>query len=235
MSIKGFSNKDSIYKCNLFDYISENHSEESMREVFLNMDIALKYIHEHGYCIEIFYPSKIEVIDNMADHIQFDNLMELSKNDAVRRQMIKEDVFNSTLIQIGIYTNTLRSLTPEFLKSNFDEIARFLPEGDVPYYRGVVQRGASAYFSDYAVEKMNRDLEKLEKELQENEGGNVLQKSNGHSFGGSSLENDKINDSIYKQINGLKDVAFINYLAIPTIVLVSLSLIALVGWLISLF
>lgn len=235
MDFNGFSNKESSYKCNLFDYVSENHSEEAMREVFLNMDIALKYIHDHGYCIEVFYPSRIEVIDNKSDHIQFDNLMELSKNDSVRRQMIKEDVFNSTLIQVGMYTNTLRSLTPDFLKNNFDEIARFLPDGDVPYYRGVVQRGASAYFSDYAVEKTNRDLEQLEKQLQENDGGNTLQKSNGHNISNNSLENDKINDSIYKQINGLKDVAFINYLAIPTIVLVSLSLIALIGWIISLF
>lgn len=235
MSFNGLSKKDSSYKCNLFDYISENHNEDAMREVFLNMDIALKYIHEHGYCIEIFHPSKIEVINNMPDHIQFDNLMELSKDDFSRKQMIKEDVFNSTLIQVGIYTNTLRSLTPEFLKSNFDEIARFLPEGDVPYYRGVVQRGASAYFSDYALEKMKRDLEQLEKQLQETEGGTALQKTNGHSIENSSLSNDKINDSIYRQINGLKEVAFINYLVIPTIALISLSLIALVSWVISLF
>lgn len=235
MEFKNISKKDSIYKCNLFDYVSEHHNEEDMREVFLNMDIALKYIHDHGYCIEVFYPSRIEVIDNRPDHIQFDNLMELSVNDMSRRNMIKEDVFNSALIQIGMYTNTLRSLTPEFLKSNFDEIARFLPEGDVPYYRGVVQRGASAYFCDYAAEKRKRDLEQLEKQFQESEGGNTLQKSNGHNIVTSPFSNDRINDSIYKQINGLKDAAFVNYLAIPTIVLISLSLIALVGWIISLF
>lgn len=235
MKIIDSSKKESIYKCNLFDYVSENHSEESMRDVFLNMDIALKYIHDHGYCIEVFYPSKIEVIDNKPDHIQFVNLIELSKDESVRRAMIKQDVFNSTLIQVGMYTNTLKSLTPDFLKSNFDEIARFLPEGDVPYYRGVVQRGASAYFSDYALEKMNRDLEQLEKQLNGSEGGTALQKSNGHSLvSATSLSNDKINDDIYKQINGLKDSAFISSLAIPTIVLVSLSLIALLGWVISL-
>ncbi len=82
---------------------------------------------------------------------------------------------------------------------------------------------------------MKRDLEHLEKQIQETEGGNALQKTNGHAIDNNALSNDKINDSIYKQINGLKDVAFINYLALPTIALISLSLIALVSWIISLF
>ena len=39
----GFSkNDDNIEKCTLFEYISEHHNDEDMRDVFLNMDIALK-------------------------------------------------------------------------------------------------------------------------------------------------------------------------------------------------
>ena len=224
-----------VEKSTLLDWVRTHHNEEDMREVFLNMDIALKYIHQHGYCIEIFHPSRIEILNEQPDHIQFDNLMELSKDPLTRRNMIKEDIFNSSLIQIGIYTNTIRSLTPEFLKTNFDDIARFVPEGDVPYYRGVVQRGASVYFSEYAVEKMNRDLIQLDKQIQESEGGRAMQKSNGHFSGTETLSNDRINDDIYKQINGLKDVAFVSYLLIPTIIFISLFLIAFVGWIISLF
>lgn len=225
----------SVEKVNLFDWISEHHNDEDMRDVFINMDVALKYIHEHGYCIEIFYPSKIEILNNQPDHIQFDNLMELSSDPMTRKNMIREDIFNSSLIQIGLYTNTFRSLTPEFLKDNFDEVSRFLPEGDVPYYRGVVQRGASVYLSEFAIEKMKRDYEQLEKEVGELDGGRSLVKSNGSSIGVEEIENDKINDSIYKQINGLKDVAFVNYLIIPAIALSSLFLIAFIGWVLSLF
>ena len=157
-------------KVTLFDWVKEHYSDEEKREVFLNMDIALKYIHDHGYCIEQFYPSKIEILNNQPDHVQFDNIIELSNNISEKSEMIKEDIFNSSLIQIGIYTNTLKHLTPNFLRENFDEIARFLPEGDVPYYRGVVQRGASVYFSEFALEKMNRDLVQLEQQISESEG-----------------------------------------------------------------
>lgn len=217
----------------LLEWVQSHPSEEEMREVFLNMDIALKYIHEHGYCIEVFYPSRIKVLNEMDDHIQFDSLMELSDDPMTRKSMIREDIFNSTLIQIGFYTNTLRSLTPEFLKENFDDICRFVPEGDVPYYRGVVQRGASVYFSEYALEKMNRDLEQLDKQIQESEGTKTV--SDEKYLTKSELSNDKINDSIYKQINGLKDAAFIHYLVLPTIGLASLFILALIAWLISLF
>ena len=228
------SYKDKIERCTLLEWISMHHSDEELREVFLNMDIALKYIHEHGYCIEIFYPSRIEILDDMVDHIQFDNLIELSEDPLTRKEMIKEDIFHSALIQIGIYTNTLKSLTPEFLRENFDEIARFIPEGDVPYYRGVVQRGASVYLSEYALEKMGRDLEQLDRQIHEAEGGRALQKTNGVSLGVEALTNDAINDDIYKQINGLNDVAFVHYLAIPTVALLSFMLMALIGWLFSL-
>ena len=227
------SDKKEIVKCTLLEWVREHHSEEELREVFLNMDIALKYIHEHGYCIEIFHPNCIEVLNEQPDHIQFVNLMELSNDQTNRKEMIREDIFNSSLIQIGLYTNTFRSLTPEFLRSDFDEIAKFIPEGDVPYYRGVVQRGASVYFSEYALEKMNRDLDALNKQIQETEGKPM---NNGvsehHEI--EPLSNDSINDKIYKQINGLKDAAFIGYLLIPTIAFISLFIIAFISWLLSL-
>ena len=227
-----FGNKNEIEKCTLFEYVSEHHNEEDMRDVFLNMDIAMKYIHEHGYCIEIFYPNKIEVLQEMPDHIQFDNLMELSKDPVRRKKMIQEDIFNSAFLQIAFYTNTIKSLTPEFLKENFDEVCRFVPEGDVPYYRGVVQRGAMVYFSEYALEKMNRDLEKLERELGENTDPESI---SNEKITLDELDNDKINDKIYHQINGLRDVAFVNRLVIPSLILLSLFLIALFCWFLSNF
>ena len=227
----GFSRQNEIEKCTLFEYVSEHHNDEDMRDVFLNMDIAMKYIHEHDYCIEIFYPNKIEVLEDMPDHIQFDNLMELSKDMLKRKNMIKEDIFNSAFLQIAFYTNTINSLTPEFLKENFDEISRFLPEGDVPYYRGVVQRGASVYFSEYALEKMNRDLQTLEKEL----GEDNKDIDSAEEMKLDELDNDRINDKIYHQINGLRDVAFINQLLIPAIILLSMFLIGFVGWVLSNF
>ena len=224
------NNYDSI---SLDDWIKEHQSEDELREVFLNLDRALKYIHEHGYCIEDFYPTEIMVLNNETDHIQFNKLLELSSNEEMKRQMIKEDIFNSSLVQIGIYSNSLRYLTPEFLKENFDSFAQFLPTGDIPYYRGVVQRGASVYFCEFALEKRNRDLEELEKQLGEDGDKNKeLWKS---KIPQTSITNDRVNDTIYKQINGLKDSAFIHFLILPTIVLVMLLVFSIITWIVSLF
>ena len=223
-------NKSDNNNVNLFDWLSEHYTDEEKREVFLNMDIALKYIHNHGYCIEIFHPSRIKILNNNPNYVKFENLVELSSDSSERSEMIKTDIFNSSLIQIGIYTNTLKSLTPSFLKENFDEIARFLPEGDVPYYRGVVQRGATVYFSEFALEKMNRDLKQLEQQINESEGGKPHTNYNEDNKTFDNLSNDKINDSIYKMINGVREAAFINNLLIPTVIILSIIFICLIAF-----
>lgn len=223
-------NKSDNNNVNLFDWLSEHYTDEEKREVFLNMDIALKYIHNHGYCIEIFHPSRIKILNNNPNYVKFENLVELSSDSSERSEMIRTDIFNSSLIQIGIYTNTLKSLTPSFLKENFDEIARFLPEGDVPYYRGVVQRGAAVYFSEFALEKMNRDLNQLEQQINENEGGKPHTNYNEDNKTFDNLSNDKINDSIYKMINGTREAAFINNLLIPTVIILSIIFICLIAF-----
>lgn len=220
----------------LDEWISMHSEEDELRSLFLNLDLALKYIHEHGYCVEVFYPSVIEVLDNKPNHIRFRKLMELSKDSNRRREMIKEDIFNSTFIQIGIYSNSLKYLKPDFLKENFDSFIQFLPSEDVPYYRGVVQRGASVYFSEYANEKRNRDLTTLENQLGDNGGSShQMIKSNGRFAGVEPITNDRINDSIYRQINGLNDSAFVHALIIPTVVFITLFLFALISWIVSCF
>ncbi len=212
----------------LSDWVMSHPSENELKEVFLNMDVAMKYIHDHGYCIEVFHPSQIFVLDNSPDHIKF-STVPLDPDFASSEKMIKEDIFNSSLIQIGIYTKTLNSLTPEFLKSNFDEISQFLPAGDVPYYRGVVQRGAKVYLSEFAAERSKRDLESLEEQL----GTEEEDKIDTTNF--TAVSNDEINDKIYKSLNRSREAAFVNYLIIPTLILLSLFVIGLVGWIISLF
>lgn len=213
--------------CNLKEYIQDHHSQDEMRDVFLNMDIALKYIHEHNYCIEVFHPSKIDILDDKPDHVQFERLMELPKDPSLRKQMIKEDIFNSSLIQISLYTNIGDYLKPDFLKENFENMLLFIPEGDVPYYRGVVQRGANVYFSEYALEKRNRDIQQLDDEL--GDGVDIDPKE----YMDDQFDNDRINDKIYKQINGLKEKAFVNLLLLPFIGIVGFILFMLFSYILG--
>ena len=221
-------------------WIMNHPSAEEIRTVFLNMDIALKYIHDHGYCIEVFYPSEIEILNNELDHIQFKKLIQLSNDPELRKNMIKEDLFNSALIQIGLYfysdglglsiNEILAHLKPEILKDNFDAYSQVVPSGDVPYYRGVVMRGASVYFNEFADEKRKRELQELQKQFGEEETEDNKQFQLVHA----KPSNDRINDNIYKQINGLRDAAFISTLAIPTIILVVMLVLAIFVWIASL-
>ena len=218
-------------------WIMEHASERELKDLFLNMDVALKYIHEHNFCIEEFYPSKIFILNHSTQQIQFKKLMELPSDPILRRQFIEEDIFRSSFIQIGIYSHTLKYLKPDFLKENFDSFSTFLPEENVPYYRGVIERGASVYLSDFSLEKSKRDYEKLESELS-SEGesvGKQMVMSNGHNVYADGISNNKYNDQIYRQINGLKDSAFIRTLVIPTIFLGSLLLIGVISFIISCF
>lgn len=206
-------------------------SDEDRRILFINLDKALKYIHDHGYCIRVFYPSKILVLNDNSEFIQFTELMEMPEDDFSQREIIKEDLFHSALIQIGLYSNTLNSLTPEFLRENFDAFSEVLPPGDISYYRGVVQRGASVYFCQFDIEKAKRDLQDLQKQFGE------LENNKDIPFPKSNVEEDitnkKINDVIYKQISGYRDAAFVHFLIIPTIAFVLLALFGVISWFIS--
>ena len=127
-----------------------------------------------------------------------------------RKRYIKEDIYNSSYIQIGIYTKCLYWLNQNYLKENFDSFAQFLPEGDVPYYRGVIERGASVYLCEYDLEKRKRDLAALEKEV----GGEGVTDT---SHLNKVDVNENINAVIYRQINKKSDAAYVYFLVYPAI------------------
>ncbi len=220
-------NKESI---TLDEWISNHHTEEEIRSVFLNMDRALKYIHEKGYCIEVFYPTEISVLNNDDDYIYFNKIMKLPEDEATRKMYIVEDIFNSTFIQVGIYSNSLKYLTPSFLRENFDDFSQFLPAKDVPYYRGIVQRNADVYFGEYALEIRNRDLQDLDRQLGEE--GKVSPNTYKKEI---DLTNQSINDVIYKQISGNGDGAYIHLFLIPILVLSIMMVFTLTFWFMGFF
>lgn len=227
------NSNNSVESCTLKEWVSTHHSEDELRSIFLNMDRALKYIHDHGYCIEVFYPTEINVLNNEDDHIQFKKLMELSKDYDSSRNMIREDIFNSSLIQISTYLNMpIEHLNPEFLKENFDSFAQFLPNDDVPYYRGVIQRGASVYYCEYSIERRKRDLEDLEKQLGEidAEDKKVIETTPSDA----EITNKKVNDVIYRQISGIyEQAAFLNILIIPLVAGIIFMIIMIIALIIN--
>ena len=80
-------------------------------------------------------------------------------------------------------------------------------------------------------------MDQLEQELSgsgENMGKQLV-KDSGHNLGVGPISNDKINDQIYRQINGMKDSAFVRILVIPTMILASLLFISIISFIISYF
>jgi len=215
--VTSFNSNNNVESVTLLEWVNSHRSEDEMRSIFLNMDRALKYIHDHGYCIDVFYPTEINVLNNDDNYVQFKKLVELSRDNDIAREMIKEDIFRSSLIQIGMYTNSLNHMNPEFLKENFDAFAQFIPQDDVPYYRGVIQRGASVYYCEYSVERKKRDLEDLEKQLGEVDDAD--KKAIEATPSDAVMTNKKVNDVIYKQISGMSDAAFTYILTIPIVMI----------------
>ena len=92
----------------------------------------------------------------------------------------------------------------------------------------MIERNASVYFVDYTAERRKRDLEALEREVNGNSNSNEttgvgINKARVYSNGHSILNtydstNSKINDSIYKNLKGMSDTAYISFLVVPFIV-----------------
>lgn len=218
---KNFSSKVSSKRfesISLGTWFDSFRNDTEMREIFLNMDRAMRYIHDRGYCISSFDPKKIEILNNSVDQIKFDYLEPLPADPVMRSKAVKDDIYNSAFVQVGLYSNCLYYLKKDFLKDNFDKFTTFIPEGDVPYYRGVICRNAPVYFCEYATEKASRDLADLENSLKElGEQNNLpVAKPKTYDLG----VNDSINDRIYPSISGLRDSAFVSAMMFPVVLFV---------------
>ena len=78
----------------LENWIKQYHSEEDMREVFLNMDRAMKYVHDYNYCVKSFHPREIELMNHELNQIRFKTLLEMPTSPLERKRFIKEDIYN---------------------------------------------------------------------------------------------------------------------------------------------
>lgn len=217
---------DTKYNSIKFSEWIHGKTDEELRTVFFNMDLAMKYIHEKGFCIKSFNLNEIEILNNSPKQVKFNTLLKLPNNPVYDNELIHEDIYNMSFLHIGIYTKCLQYMKPQFLKDNFDSFATFLPETDVAYYRGIVQRGANVYFSDFVIKARERDINKISNEVDSTNSRNsskAFVKSNGHSLmdNSSSFDmNSRINDSIYRQLNIKSDAAFIGFLIFPTIIFI---------------
>lgn len=231
-------NDDKLHTVNLFEWtgydgVKFTRSDEELREVFLNEDKSMRYLHDNDFFIESFDPRDIDLVDGDINCIRFNKFSKI-ENSYEKESIVQSDIFINACLQIGLYTHTLSNLDDKKLKENFDDFSMYLPDGDVPYYRGIIQRNASVYFCDFAVEKRNRDLKNLQKEL--SEGGKDVTFEEPVPVNGDTLTNKLINDRIYKDLidnkktKVFKDAAYVYVLVLPSIILSLAIIISLISF-----
>lgn len=198
----------------LKEWLEHNHSDEDLKALFYNMSSTLKYIHERNYFVQTFNTSQIKIVnEKKLGPIQYNTIVEVPKGES--EEIKREDIYNLAFMQIGIYSNTLNVLKPNFLKEHFDSFTPFLPADDVPYYRGIATRGARVYYADYIEEKNRREIAKLEEMTEGEERGmqRVKTTAAGKAF------NDRDTDRLYSDINR-GESAFTTLVIIPVIMIV---------------
>lgn len=242
---RDFSNSNAIISLN--DWINSEYDVDIAREIFIYMSSALKYIHNKGYYVSSFYPVDIDILNGSINQIRFNCLEKMPNDMAIRKQIVKNNIYSSAFLQIGIYSNCLEYLKSSFLRENFDKFSELLPPEDIPYYKGVVLSGYSVYFDDYVVERRKRELNELKKMTDTSDGGygssKKLIKTNGSSSSEEAsiasfnfdFSNKEVNGSIYKQLrSGLEDAAFVSFLIIPALVSMGAMIFAIVALVMSL-
>lgn len=207
------------------EWLTHYHNQEEYQSLFINMDLAMKYIHDQGYYIASFALDTIDILNHSIKQIKFNQLHEMPLDFSSQKDLVRDNIFLSAVLQIGIYANCLQYFQGEaitYLKQNFGDFSIFLPEEDIPYYRGVIERGASVYLSSYVGERKKRDLNNLDQQIND-EGsgkGKTLVKTNGTSLTAEDLVPQNIAElqDVYRNLSK-KDAAFARALIYPILIL----------------
>ena len=230
------NNNDNNNMISLLQWIDVHYDDNSKQTLFLNMDRALKYINDHGYMVDDFFPSKIYVLFNDSQYIWFSSTSPLPDDFYERDECVKKNIYDSSVLHVKLYyyskglgldlESYLKKFDSSFLIEHLDDFFQFVPSSDIPYYRGVLQRNAGVYLCEFSLEKGKRELVSLGKDV-----GETINTDN---FQQESLTNDFINGYIYSYLSKQKkNAAFSYFLIIPTIVFFVALIIEIVLFIIS--
>lgn len=233
-----FNNKqyDSI---TMKEWLTHYHSQEEYQSFFINMDLAMKYIHDQGYYIDSFALDTIDILNHSEKQIRFNQLHIMPLDFSSQKDLVRDNIFLSAVLQIGVYSDCLEYFHGEaitYLKNNFEDFSLFLPKEDIPYYRGVIERGASVYLSSYVGERKKRDLNNLDQQINDDGIGKdkTLVKTNGTSLTAEDLVPQNIIElqGVYSNLSK-NDAAFARALIYPILILLVGLTILLLSYLLS--
>ena len=193
------------------DWLKYGANQKEIGKFFYNASNTMKYLHEHEYYIKNFNPDEIEIMNTETmSPIKYNNLDIMYPNEEER--LVRSNVYTQALLQIAAYTNTLDSLNPTFVKNNFSEFEMFLPEEDIPYLKGVIERNSLVYYSDYINERNRREIDKLAREA--SEGGDSYGRTKSKSTAIGRAMVDKETRKLYSNLEE-RQSAFTTFLILP--------------------
>lgn len=191
-------------KLTVADYLSLCNSDEQRQQLIFLMDITMKNLHINNYYVANFHPDYILVYENKSGlNIDYRSVTH-GCNDFFKQQ----NIFYLSCFAIGVYSTCLKYINPKepnFLIENFNEFAQLVPSDDVPYYRGVIVRGSSVYYSDFVKARKEQEISSIQ---------SVTNSSNGITLTKSTL---------IGKMNAKEDLdqsAFISILLFPILMLV---------------
>lgn len=215
----------------LKEWLRQPHTIEEYQSLFLVMDMTIHYIHDKGYGVlnkrgKGGYPeldtNRITIIPGKTPRVSFLDIDSVERG--YQKQLVCENIYSNAYTAVKTYSNFQAELNHTFLKENFQEFESFLPEEDIPYYRGIIQKDASVYYAEYVQKRIEKQIEK--------EGGALEGVARGSAFS-KSTEVGKQIVSEYSQLDN-NMAAFVHMYIFPAII-VSLSLvIPMIAWVFAL-
>lgn len=201
----------------LADWAPMHDSMDEKREFLLNADIALKYLNSNGMKVDSFDFNDVFIVDDNLREIKFNVI---SNVGTVTDADVKSNIYDAAKMALYLYLYPCENIDDGFFKSHFADFSFAFPPDDVPYYKGIVERGASVYFNEFDFQKRKMDLEKL---------GDSVKGEDGDLMGDVNLSmlskpnNDEYNKRIYRE------GAYAKAIALPTIISVIGFLICLIA------
>lgn len=188
---------------------SRDKDLEEIKKFFLAFDKRMKMYHEHNYVITSFKLKDIVVYESIYNgqnvyDVDFKNYTESSNTDITP----KNNIFYAACLAVGVYNNCLSYINPDkpqYLKNNFYQFAENIPTDVVSYYRGVIERDADVYLTEFVTTSKQQEIDRMKREMeQQNE-----------SEQRKNIQVSKPKSSIQNDTWGTSDAAFSSVALFP--------------------
>ena len=142
---------------------------EEIKKFFLSFDKKMKMYHENDYVITSFRLQDIVVFEKALNG-STDYDVDFKHYDRRENTSItpKENIFYAACLAVGVYNNCLSYINPDkpgFLKNNFYMFAENIPNDVVSYYRGVIERDAEVYLTEFVTTSKQQEIDRMKMEM----------------------------------------------------------------------